>query len=104
MGVTILADSACDLPLEFFEQNDVTLIPLKVLIDQNEYEDQKTIQPIEVYNQIREGKYPKTSQPSQLAFEQAFIEVAKSKQPGIYIAFTSALSGTYQTAVMVHAG
>ncbi|MBM4764213.1 DegV family protein [Bacillus sp. B15-48] len=102
MGVKIIADSACDLPIQFFEKNDVTMIPLKVLIDNNEYEDQKTIQPNEVYNQIRNGKHPKTSQPSQLAFKEAFVEIAKSKQPGIYIAFTSELSGTYQTAVMVH--
>ena len=38
MGVKILADSACDLPLEFYQENNVALIPLKVLIDENEYE------------------------------------------------------------------
>jgi DegV family protein with EDD domain len=102
LGVKIIADSACDLPLQFFEENDVTLIPLKVNIDDNEFEDQVTIQPSEVYDYIREGRQPKTSQPSQLAFQKAFVEVAKSNQPGIYIAFTSELSGTYQTAVMVY--
>lgn len=102
MEVKILADSACDLPLEFYKQNNVALIPLKVLIDENEYEDLRTIQPIEVYDSIRAGNHPKTSQPSQLEFRNAFIELAKNKQQGIYIAFTSELSGTYQTAVMVH--
>jgi len=102
MEVKILADSACDLPLNFFQENNVTLIPLKVLIDEKEYEDQKTIQPIEVYDSIRAGNHPKTSQPSQLAFRKAFVELAEEKQQGIYIAFSSELSGTYQTAVMVY--
>ena len=45
---------------------------------------------------------PKTSQPTPQAFQEVFTELAKSNQSGIYIAFSSALSGTYQTAVMVH--
>jgi len=102
MGVKILADSACDLPLEFYQENNVALIPLKVLIDENEYEDLRTIQPIEVYDSIRAGNHPKTSQPSQLEFQKAFVELAKNNQQGIYIAFSSQLSGTYQTAVMVY--
>lgn len=101
MAVKILADSACDLPFDFFEQNNVTMIPLKVLIDENEFEDLETIQPIEVYDSIRAGNHPKTSQPSQLRFREAFVDLAKNKQQGIYISFTSELSGTYQTAVMV---
>jgi len=99
--IKLFADSACDLPLEFFEENDVTLIPLNVYMDEKEYLDIKTINPKEVFNGIRSGKVPKTSQPSPEAFEELFIELAKSKQTGIYIAFSSALSGTYQTAEMV---
>lgn len=102
MGVKILADSACDLPLEFYQENNVALIPLKVLIDEKEYEDLRTIKPIEVYDSIRAGNHPKTSQPSQLEFQKAFVELAKNNQQGVYIAFSSQLSGTYQTAVMVY--
>ncbi|KKK36928.1 DegV domain-containing protein YitS [Mesobacillus campisalis] len=101
MGVKILADSASDLPLEFFEQNDVTLFPLKVHIDGKEYEDLRTIQPQEVYDKIRSGNLPKTSQASPAGFKEAFTEMAVNKEQGIYIAFSSQLSGTYQTAVMI---
>lgn len=101
MTVKILADSACDLPLSFFEENNVVLFPLKVHLDDHEYEDLLTIQPTEVYNAIRQGKHPKTSQASPLRFEEAFTEMAKNNEDGIYIAFSSALSGTYQTAVMI---
>jgi DegV family protein with EDD domain len=101
MGVKILADSASDLPLEFFEQNNVALFPLKVHVDGKEYEDLKTIQPQEVYDHIRAGNLPKTSQASPAGFKEVFTEMAINKEQGIYIAFSSQLSGTYQTAVMI---
>ncbi|WNS76829.1 DegV family protein [Bacillus sp. DTU_2020_1000418_1_SI_GHA_SEK_038] len=101
MSVKILTDSASDLPLSFFEENNVTLFPLKVHLNDTEYEDLVTINPKTVYEAIREGKVPKTSQASPLAFEEAFTNMAKNNEDGIYIAFSSQLSGTYQTAVMI---
>lgn len=101
MAVKILADSACDLPLNFFEQNQVTLLPLKVLIDNQEYEDLVSIKPDSVFEAIQAGKIPKTSQVSPTNYESVFTEMAKQNQEGIYIAFSSELSGTYQTAVMI---
>ncbi|MEW8969563.1 MAG: DegV family protein [Mesobacillus sp.] len=101
MSVKIMADSACDLPLSFYEENDAILFPLKVHINDTEYEDLRTIQPKQVYDQIRAGNLPKTSQASPAGFKEVFTELAENKQDGIYIAFSSQLSGTYQTAVMI---
>ncbi len=97
----IFADSACDLPLSFFKENDVTLIPLHVLLDDREYEDIVEIDSREVYEAIRQGKQPKTSQVSPELFMQLWGELAASGEDGIYIAFSSELSGTYSTAVMM---
>jgi DegV family protein with EDD domain len=101
MQVKILADSACDLPLDFYTEQNVTLLPLKVYVNGNEYEDVKTIHPQMVYEAIRNGNVPKTSQTSPQLFEEVFTNMAKNNEDGIYIAFSSALSGTYQTAVMI---
>lgn len=101
MQVKILADSACDLPLDFYSETGVTLLPLSVQLDGKEYEDVKTIQPKTVYDAIRNGKIPKTSQTSPFLFEKVFTEMAEKKEDGIYIAFSSQLSGTYQTAMMI---
>ncbi|MDE3838186.1 fatty acid-binding protein DegV [Bacillus methanolicus] len=101
MSVKILADSACDLPLEFYNEHQTALIPLKVHLDGQEYEDLKTIEPKTVYDAIREGKIPKTSQASPHGLEELFTKMAEANEDGIYIAFSSELSGTYQTAVMV---
>lgn len=101
MSIKILADSACDLPLHFYNDNNVTLIPLKVLLDNKEYEDLKTIEPKSVYEAIRNGQQPKTSQASPSTFEKVFTQMARNNEEGIYISFSSALSGTYQSAVMM---
>ncbi|MFZ7945242.1 MULTISPECIES: DegV family protein [Bacillaceae] len=101
MPVKILADSACDLPKSFYEEKNVTLFPLKVQINDQEYEDVKTIDSKTVYDAIRSGVVPKTSQVSPHLFEEVFTEMAEKNEEGIYIAFSSELSGTYSTAVMI---
>ena len=101
MQVKILADSACDLPKSFYEENNVTLLPLKVHLNGEEYEDVKNIDPKTVYDAIRNGSTPKTSQTSPLLFEEVFTQMAERNEDGIYIAFSSELSGTYSTAVMI---
>ena len=97
----IFADSACDLPKEFYETNPVTLIPLRVQIEEAEYLDVETINSTEVYAAIRTGKHPKTSQASPEQFITLFEDLAKSGEEGLYIAFSSELSGTHNSAVMI---
>ncbi len=101
MALKILADSASDLPLNFFSDHNVTLFPLNVHLDDKEYADLIEIEPSQVYQAIRDGKIPKTSQVSPHLFEEVFSKMAKNKEAGIYIAFSSQLSGTYSTAVMI---
>ncbi|SOC35062.1 DegV family protein [Ureibacillus acetophenoni] len=97
----IFADSACDLPKEFFNENDVELFTLRVHVNDKEYHDILDIEPTEVYDAMRNGAVPKTSQVSPEEFLNAFEELAKNNEEGIYIAFSSNLSGTYNTAVMI---
>ncbi|KGR80567.1 DegV family protein [Ureibacillus manganicus] len=94
----IFADSACDLPKEFLEENNVELFTLRVHLNDAEYQD---IDPKEVYDAMRQGAVPKTSQVSPEEFLVAFEQLAKNNEEGIYIAFSSNLSGTYNTAVMI---
>ena len=102
LPVRILADSGCDLPLHYLEENHVTLFPLKVLLNNQEYEDLLTIESKTIFNAIRSGQVPKTSQVSPVLFEETFTDMALHNEEGIYIAFSSQLSGTYQTAVMMY--
>lgn len=101
MSMKIMADSASDLPLNFFTEYNVTMLPLKVHVMEQEFEDLLTINPDTVYESIRNGNIPKTSQVSPLVFEKHFTELAKKNESGLYVAFSSELSGTYSTAVMI---
>lgn len=101
MTVTILADSASDLPVEFFNKHKIPLIPLKVHLDGNEYDDLIEIEPLTVYDAMRNDKVPKTSQASPQVLKETFHQLAKEGKQAVYIAFSSELSGTYQTAVMM---
>jgi DegV family protein with EDD domain len=101
MTIQILCDSACDLSSETLESLSLEMLPLKVTINGEEYEDGRTISPLQVYEKMRNGEAPKTSQVSPQAFRETFIKYAKQEQPFIYFAFSSELSGTYQTAKMV---
>jgi DegV family protein with EDD domain len=97
----LFADSASDLPKDFFEQEQVVLFPLRVHIGDEEYEDIRTIDSMKVYDAIRSGVHPKTSQASPEEMLKAFEQLAKDGDEGFYIAFSSELSGTYATAVML---
>lgn len=97
----IFTDSGCDLPKSYYEENDVVLLPLRVQLNNKEYEDVISIDSKEIYDAIRQGAQPKTSQVSPELFLKHFEELAKNDEEGIYIAFSSELSGTYITAQMI---
>ncbi len=97
----IFADSASDLPKSFYEQNNVKIIPLRVQMNGQEYDDVIGIEIQDIYNAIRQGDLLKTSQASPERFLEEFKALGQSGEEGIYIALSSQLSGTYSTAVMM---
>jgi DegV family protein with EDD domain len=101
MSIKILADSASDLSKKYYNEFDIEMVPLTVQLDGKEFKDGQTIEPKTVYNSMRDGKSPKTSQVSASIFKSIFTKHAKANEPLLYIAFSSALSGTYQTAKMM---
>ncbi|WP_010529913.1 DegV family protein [Lentibacillus jeotgali] len=101
MTIKILADSACDLSEIHYKTYDIEMVPLTVHLDGQEYKDNIDIKPKEVYDVMREGKNPKTSQVSPQTFKTIFTSYAETNQPLVYLALSSELSGTYQTAKMI---
>lgn len=100
MKTRIITDSACDLSLELIKEYDIDLLPLLVYLGDVEYKDGETLEPKELYDNMREGKVYKTAQIPPQVFKEKFEFYAKNNVPCIYIAFSSELSGTYQSAVM----
>ncbi|KGX87764.1 DegV family protein [Pontibacillus litoralis] len=101
MNVQIIADSACDLPNSIIEQYGIKRVPITVHLNDTDYLDAETIDPKQVYDAMRDGKAPKTSQVSPQTFKDLFEAYAQAGQSCIYLAFSSELSGTYQTAKMM---
>ncbi|HLR21470.1 MAG TPA: DegV family protein [Tissierellaceae bacterium] len=101
MNIKILSDSACDLPQELIDKYDIDILPLIVTKDGKEYLEEIDISSDEVYKGMRNGEVYKTAQIPANTFQNKFEEYAKSGRKVIYLAFSSGLSGTYQTSLLV---
>lgn len=63
--VRIIADSTCDLSQELLDKYKVEILPLHILLGEEEYEDGQDIKPEEIYRWSDEhGTTPGTSAPS----------------------------------------
>ncbi|MCU5627378.1 DegV family protein [Bacillus cereus] len=102
MGVKIITDSAADLPVELLQAYDIDLIPLRVYDEaETEYLDGVTLESVTLSQKMREGAVYRTSLPSLETFQEKFVSYAKEGNPCIYLAFSSELSGTYQSSVVI---
>ena len=63
--VKIFAESTCDLSPELVKKYDITIIPLHIILDDEEFEDGININPDQIFEwSDRHSKTPKTSAPS----------------------------------------
>lgn len=100
MTVKILTDSASDLPEDIIKEYDIDVLPISVYSNEEEYYDRITIDPKELFDNMRAGKVYKTAQIPPKTFEEKFKYYAEKNISCIYIAFSSRLSGTYQNSLM----
>ncbi|MNC36463.1 Fatty acid-binding protein [compost metagenome] len=76
------------------------MLPLMVYLDNQEFRDGETMNPQEMFQGMREGKVYKTAQVPLQIFREVFQRHAENGDTCIYVAFSSALSGTYQSGVL----
>ena len=100
--IRIATDSTCDLPPGFFEQYDITVVPINIQFGTETYEDGVTIDRETFVRKIDEmGILPTTAQPSAWQFEQYYQKLVDEGATDIIsMHVTSKLSGTYQSAMM----
>ena len=100
--VRIITDSAADFETVELQSMNITCIPLTVLFDEKEYQENVDLSKNEFYELLAgtEG-FPKTSQASPQILQDLFENAHAKGEEAIYITLSSALSGTYQSAVMV---
>ncbi len=99
----LIIDTTCDLPSQCIDVEGVILVRVPYSIDGVGYEDDMFCEqtPHDFYEKMRAGKSPMTSQPAIPTLTKAFEVAAKTGLPSVYLSFTSALSGTYDSACMV---
>ncbi|TCS93093.1 DegV family protein [Hazenella coriacea] len=100
--IKVFTDSAADIPKHLLDELDISVIPLKVHIDGVTYIDGVTLDKEDFYDKLKASKQlPSTSQPSPLDFAEAFRKAAEEgAEEIISINLSSAMSGTYQSAVL----
>ena len=102
MTFKILTDSTADLPESWTQEHDVQVLGLTIQLDGQTYE---TVGPDKLTSEqllakMESGSKPTTSQINVGQFEDVFRQYAQEGTAVLCVAFASALSGTYQSAVM----
>ena len=99
----IMTDSCCDLTAQLADELALTVIPLSLLLDGQEFRnwlDGREIGFKAFYDAMRGGSLGTTSAVSVGAFQEAMRPILESGRDILYISFSSALSTTYQSAVI----
>lgn len=94
----ITADSTVDLPKEYLAENNNTILSLSYMLEDKTYEDMHGLSPEEVYEKIRKGALPTTSQINPEQAREAFEKIIKEGKDILHIGFSSGLSGSYNSA------
>ena len=98
--IAILTDSASDLTPDMIEGLDVTVIPIRLRIGENNYKDGVNLSKKEFWHKLLTEKViPKTAQPSPAEFRDYYEELFnKGYEKIISIHISSKMSGTQQVA------
>lgn len=93
----IVTDSTADLPAEFLQENQIGCLNLSYILDGETYGQGKELEPKAFFQMMRDGKMPTTSQVNPSEAKTYFEKLIQSEKEILYIAFSSGLSGTYQS-------
>lgn len=97
----IMTDSTVDLPKEYLiEELQVPYIPLSYIMDGVTYEDMSGLSGKEFFDKIRAGSLPTTSQVNPEQAKKALEQYVKEEKDILFIGFSSALSGTFNSIRM----
>jgi DegV family protein with EDD domain len=96
--VSIVTDTACDLPDEVVRAHGMHLVPLNLIFENQVLRDRLDISAEEFVEQLKKGAHPSTSQPAPAAFLEGFRRAAEEGENVIAVLLSAALSGTYASA------
>ena len=101
MNIKILSDSTCDLSQALLEQNDITLAPLTVVKNGEQFQDGVTITPADIFAHVAAGgSLCSTSAKSVGEYQELFSQYADKYDGIIHINIGSGFSSCYQNACL----
>jgi len=101
MQYQILTDSTSDLPIETVRKYGIDTVNFTVHMDGEVFTDDMgvTFDKEAFFEKIKEGAVASTSQVNTGTYYEVFKSYAEKGVPLLYLAFSSELSGSYQSAV-----
>lgn len=101
MKIKILSDSTCDLPKSILESCDITLVPLTVIKNGEDFKDGVTIKPADIFAHVASGgDLCSTSAVSVGEYQEFFSRYSGSYDGVIQICIGSGFSASYQNACL----
>jgi len=100
----IVCGATSDLPQSVIEDLGLEVIPMNVRVGEKDYyyhPDEKELSCKRFYEKLRAGEHSVTSQITPLVFKEMFCKFLKEGKDVLYLAFSSGLSGTYNSARLV---
>lgn len=95
--IKIVSDSTCDLSKELVDKYDIKIIPLHVLLGENEYRDGIDIVPEKIYEWSDSNKTtPKTSAPSVTDIISVYKDILDAGDEIISFSISSSMSASYE--------
>lgn len=96
----IVTDSTADLPKDYLKKHGIGCLSLPYTIDGVTYTEENPLDWKEFYGKMRQGSMPTTSQVNPQEAEDSLRECLKKNREILYLAFSSGLSGSYNSARM----
>lgn len=97
----ITTDSNSDVRPEFIQENNLTVIPQYYAFGDTVYGDELNMEPHDFYETMRKGELPKSMANNPAVIRERFEKILKQGKDILHIAFSSALSGSYNNVVMM---
>lgn len=100
----IVTESTADLTPALIGRFDITVIPMRFSFGDKEYynyPDNRELSSDAFYQMLREGHVSTTTAINMSQFEEAFVPILERGEDILYLGFSSGLSSTYGTAVVI---
>lgn len=94
----ISSDTTCDLPSDYVREHDIDIHSLYYRFGEDVYGGDRQLTPKEFFERVRAGEMPTTMATNPEESKELFIKRVEKGEDVLHIAFSSALSSTYQNA------